>query len=66
MSTSGSINPVSPYEQDPWDGPDPDEHECDECDGSGTYYLNGEPQACICSEPQDDGDHDKEDEEHAA
>jgi hypothetical protein len=27
---------------------------CDECDGSGTYYIDGEPQKCICSESQDD------------
>ena len=27
--------------------------ECDECDGSGIYYINGEPQKCICSEPQE-------------
>ena len=27
---------------------------CDECDGSGTYYIDGQPQACICSEPQAD------------
>jgi len=28
-------------------------YECDECDGSGTYYIDGEPQDCICSERQD-------------
>lgn len=27
--------------------------ECDDCDGSGTYYIDNEPQACICSEPQE-------------
>lgn len=27
--------------------------ECDECDGSGTYYIDGEPQKCICTEPQE-------------
>ncbi len=26
--------------------------ECDECDGSGTYYIDGKPRPCICSEPQ--------------
>lgn len=26
--------------------------ECDECDGSGVYFIDGLPQACICSEPQ--------------
>ena len=29
------------------------EDECDDCDGSGTYFINGEPWPCICSEPQD-------------
>lgn len=23
---------------------------CDECDGSGTYFIDGEPQSCICRE----------------
>lgn len=27
---------------------------CDECNGSGKYFIDGEPQACICSEPQTD------------
>lgn len=26
-----------------------DSNVCDECDGSGTYYIDGKPQACICS-----------------
>lgn len=26
--------------------------ECDQCDGSGRYLIDGKPQACICSEPQ--------------
>ena len=25
--------------------------ECDDCDGSGWYYLGGEPQACHCQDP---------------
>jgi hypothetical protein len=28
--------------------------ECDDCDGSGAYYIDGEPQKCICQEPQTD------------
>jgi len=27
-------------------------NECDECDGSGTYYIDGYPQKCICAESQ--------------
>jgi hypothetical protein len=23
---------------------------CDECDGSGTYYIDGEPRDCVCKE----------------
>ena len=35
----------------------PDAHEvgsdvCDECDGSGEYFIDGQPRACICSESQ--------------
>lgn len=30
--------------------------ECDECDGSGTYYIDGVPTPCICSESQDPAD----------
>jgi hypothetical protein len=30
--------------------------ECDDCDGRGYYFINGEPQPCICSEPQTDED----------
>jgi predicted HAD superfamily Cof-like phosphohydrolase len=26
--------------------------QCDECDGSGAYFIDGAPQKCICSEPQ--------------
>lgn len=26
---------------------------CDECDGSGTYYIDKQPVKCICSENQD-------------
>lgn len=25
--------------------------ECDTCDGGGTFYLDGEPQDCVCMEP---------------
>lgn len=25
---------------------------CDECDGTGVYYINRQAQACICSEDQ--------------
>jgi hypothetical protein len=28
------------------------EQVCDECRGPGVYFLNGEPQTCICMEPQ--------------
>lgn len=26
---------------------------CDECNGSGVYYIDGEPQDCICKESQE-------------
>jgi len=26
---------------------------CDECDGTGIYYIDGVPEPCICSEPQE-------------
>lgn len=26
--------------------------ECDECNGSGQYFIDGKPQKCICTEPQ--------------
>jgi hypothetical protein len=26
---------------------------CDECDGSGTYYIDKKPVKCVCSEDQD-------------
>lgn len=29
-----------------------DSTDCDDCDGSGVYCIDGEPQRCICSEPQ--------------
>jgi hypothetical protein len=25
---------------------------CDECNGSGVYFISGEPQECICTESQ--------------
>lgn len=30
-----------------------DSYECDECDGNGYYYIDGEARVCICAEPQE-------------